>query len=1318
MKFVQLHTHTFFSLLDGIISPEEYVKKAKEFGMEALAITDHGSMSGLLRFSNACRKEGIKGIMGCEFYINNNRDNEDGKKTGTNNHIVLLAKNEAGYKNLLKINYNAMDKGFYYRGRTSEDFMFKHKKGVICLSACLAGPISTLIRNDKNKEALEKAKLYKKHYKEDFYIELHFNELEEQIKVNKILLKICEKLNIKYIVTGDCHYLNRGDEKIQDLTLMIARKNTISDLKKNKKDTDKNVFRFSVRCLWFHHPKDYLTFNTKFGYNFPKDIIMKAIQTTEEVGKKCNFMLEGGEAKFPRFINDDKMEVNAEKILDEKCWDAFQALKLNIKLRLEYRNRLIKELKVIRLKEFADYFLIIEDIIKFCKVEKIAVGAGRGSAAGSLVSYLLGITRVDPIKFDLLFERFLNKDRKDPPDIDLDFESDRKPEIEAYLKKKYGHDRVAHIVTFSTFRIKGALRDVFKVHEKEKDKQFNSIVNKMRDDQAKASSSILKQLEHGMSKDEQLYIAQNKSLFEISERLIGRIKNVAQHAGGTAITPGPMYDYIPVLKMKGEIVTGFIEGKDYRELSQLGVLKVDILGLETISVLDLIKKTVKEHENINIDYDKIDLEDEKLYHGINNYNSDGIFQFEGAPIYEFLKKVNPRCFEDIVTINAMYRPAIINAGELDKYLDRREKRIAEGYEPKDELDKILEVTYGTIAYQEQFMVILQKLGEFTLEEADKARKTFKMLYLSRDDTEAKKKDPELLKVTTQFQKGAQKTTDYSDERIEALMNKLSEFAEYAFNRCVIGSTLVCKAASNQFSPQEESIETLYDRMREDSYVGEKYRKNGYPKVLSLNYKEERIKPGKIADVFQNGVKKVYKLELEDGKSVICTETERFLKKNFKYERLSNIKVGEEIIVMGGYEKHTTSNGRGRPTELSKVRSIKYIGKEMTYDLEMEEYHNYIANGIVVHNSHSVSYAIVAMQALYAREYFPLYFYCALLNRNKNSVSTKGIRKVNKSKKYLYSARRRGIEFLQIDISRSFQGFLPEKTDDGDKVRVGLTFIPGLGINVANEIVENAPYGKVSTFCIKELKFEKSNKTAILNLIKIGAFDRLFQNRKILHDFFEEWSKYKSKYKESTTDEINDKLMIIMKGGEEERFGKNGRRIKSHSHDGHLRKKDWTDEEKEMIEKEVCNFNVFSQVESEDESIRKIHELKNNGRIVDLSGAAPEPDGDKQYYCFKIISHKQFVTKTKRPYAFLTVEDWNGIQREAVAFEPYWSKIEGLMEDRYYIANGYWQHYDGTGKIRFGFKGDDWGKKYVKINGKGVMKHNLFYFKQLLELKNI
>ena len=1090
MDFVQLHLHTYFSILDGVASPENCVKKAKSVGMKSLAITDHGTMSGVLRFNNECVEQGIKPIIGCEFYVNDNRIKEL-KNSGPNNHLVLLAKNETGYKNLLKINYDAMDKGFYYRGRAHTKTIRKYHEGIICTTACLGSTFARLILADEMELMENKLTSYKNLFGDDFYIELHFNELKDQIKVTKTLFDFSKKLDIKCIMTGDCHYLERGDDKIQDLQIMINNK---------KRMSDSNVFRFSVRNLFFHSPEDYLLFNNEFGYHLPSSEVKKAIKNTCEVADKCNFKIETGIVKLPKFFDEDGYQVNADKILVQKCSQGLikKSSDKNGNISDIYHKRARYELDVIEEKGFADYFLIIEDIIQFCKKNDIAIGAGRGSAAGSLVSYLLDIIKVDPIKHGLLFERFLNKDRKDPPDIDLDFESKRKPEIEEYLKQKYGKEKVAHIITFSTFQLKGAVRDVFRVYEKEKDAAFVTLIKKIpsaaEEDLEKVSlSKQVKKLP--LTNKEETYLTVNKKIFDMAGKLVGKIRQKGSHAGGTVITPDPIWEYMPVDKIKGEIVTGFIEGKDYRELSDLGILKIDILGLETVDILknavELVYKTLRE----DIDLNNIDLEDSKLYNALNSYSSIGIFQFENQAIDTFMKRVKPFCFDDITVVNALYRPALINANEHERYIKRRNKILRWEQENGEEytgyktlIGKLLASTYGTIVFQEQFMEILHKIGKFTLEEADKARKTFKILYLRNQDTEKKKEDPELLKVTNKFKKGVKETTNMTDNKINKLVNVLAEFAEYSFNK-----------------------------------------------------------------------------------------------------------------------------------------------------------------------SHSLSYSIVSMQTVFMREYYPYCFYSALLNSSDNSVKSSGFRKENKMKKYIYYIRSRNIDFWPIDINKSRVRFYPETIKGKKKIRMPLTFVPGIGESFANNIIEAAPFRSFSDFCIKELQF-KSNKTSILNLIYIGTFDSLNKNRKGLASFYEKWVGIKTKMKKKDKLVIKEKMLEIW--NEYKELGS------------------YTSEEKRNFEKEICRFNVF---ESDGETLRKINHLANKGKVVSLD---QEPKG-KQRYCIRFESIKPVTDKNGKKMAFYDIEDWRGKSLEAVSFSNTYNAMKNIELDRYYAVRGY---IDPGGKMIMGIKG--------------------------------
>jgi len=773
MDFVQLHCHSTYSILDGLPNPEEYVEKAKQMEMSALALTDHGNMSGVLNFHNACKREGIKPITGCEFYINNRRDETIPKgEKNPNSHIVLLAKNKMGYKNLLKINYDSFVDGFYYRARTTTKFIFENSKGIVCLTACLGGEIPTLIIKGEERKAESLFLKYKEVFGEDFYGELMFNETSDQGKVTNTIYKFCKKHRVKFVITGDCHYLEEKDVKLQDILLMINQKKTISS---------KDKFSFTTRKLYFHSPEDYFTFNEKYKYALSKKAISEGIANTLEVADKCNLDSITISDKFPSFTDNYGVAVNANAILKNNAWTGLNhILKEHSTI---YEKRLKRELDVIERRGYSDYFLIIEDIIVFCKENDIAIGAGRGSAAGSLVSYALGITKVDPIKHNLIFERFLNEVRKTIPDIDLDFESGKRDLIEAYVKQKYGLDKVAHIVAFNNFRVKGAIRDVAKVLEKDKDTDFNTLIKKFEGERLYRfviDYPLMRQLEEiEWTAREKKYIKENKKLFDYANKLVGRIKYVGQHAAGVALTAGKLYEHIPVYKVKGDIVTGFIENPAVKELSQCGVLKIDILGLDQVTILKQAVIMTEKYTEDTINLDKIDLEDPKLFKSLNEEPSNGIFQLEGYGITSFLKKVKPTCFEDLVAINALYRPAVLDVKEHERYL-RRRKKVADWerqhdkkYKYDTELGKILASTCGIIVYQEQFMMILNKLGDFTLEEADRARKVFEL----RKEHERKELNDMIKKFkSAAFRKG------YGEKYIDKLVKRLITFASYSFNK--------------------------------------------------------------------------------------------------------------------------------------------------------------------------------------------------------------------------------------------------------------------------------------------------------------------------------------------------------------------------------------------------------------------------------------------------------------------------------------------------------------------------------------------------------
>ncbi|MCP4652238.1 MAG: DNA polymerase III subunit alpha [Candidatus Omnitrophica bacterium] len=696
--FVHLHVHTQYSLLDGACLLPRLVDKAAKLKMPALAITDHGNIFGAIKFYSLCVKKGIKPIIGCECYMASAsrfnkefRSNED-----TNYHIVLLAKDEEGYHNLIKLVSLGHTEGFYYKPRIDKEILTKYSKGLIGLSACLKGEVSSLILSGSIDRAQKAADQYLNIFgKGNFYLEIMENALDEQKIVNKQLLKISKDLDIPLVATNDIHYLDQEDAFAHQALLSIQTQTTLSDPKR---------FKFTGDSFYFRTPKEMKTIFNE---------IPVAIKNTLEVMQKCNLILDFTKTHLPHFPIPDNS--NENDYLKKLC---LEGLKKRYAMTTEViTKRLDYELGVIAKTGFASYFLIIWDLIKFSKESNIAVGPGRGSAAGSIVSYLLGITDIDPLRYDLLFERFLNPARISMPDIDMDFCYEKRSQVLDYVGQRYGRENVAQIITFGTMLARAVIRDVGRVMD------FNySEVDKIakmipaipgRTVTLKEALSLSPELTEIYKTDNRI-----KQLIDVAARLEGLSRHASTHAAGVVISDKPLMDRIPLIRgAESELVTGF----DMDSLEKSGMLKMDFLGLKTLTVIEEAIKIIKRTKNIDLDIANIPLDDQVSFDLLRDAGTVGVFQLESRGMREILRKIIPTRFEDLIAVLALYRPGPLGSGMVDDFIMRKHgKKKVEYLHPS--LEDVLKGTYGIILYQEQTMQIVSHLAGFDMSRADLLRK--------------------------------------------------------------------------------------------------------------------------------------------------------------------------------------------------------------------------------------------------------------------------------------------------------------------------------------------------------------------------------------------------------------------------------------------------------------------------------------------------------------------------------------------------------------------------------------------------------------------
>jgi DNA polymerase-3 subunit alpha len=750
--FIHLHVHTEYSLLDGAARIDKAVRKAQEMGMPALAITDHGVMYGVVDFYKACKKAGIKPIIGCEVYVApfDRRDKTVGRDD-FNRHLVLLARNEEGYRNLVHLVSLAFTEGFYYKPRVDKEILRSFSGGLIALSACLAGEVADYLLNDQLELSCRAAREYEDIFGQgNFYLEMQDHGLNEQAKVNSALWQVHKITGIPVVATNDVHYVNKEDAFVQDVLLSIQTGKTLSD-------TSRMSFASQEFYLKSRQEMQHL-----FG-NHPE-----ILENTIRIAERCELEFNFGESHLPVF--QVPAGITLDDYLYQQCLEAFpeyypEATALE-RERLEYEFRLIAK------TGFAGYFLIVADFCRYARENGIAVGPGRGSAAASMVAYLLGITSVEPLRHDLLFERFLNPERITMPDIDIDFDPEGRERVIQYVTNKYGQDRVCQIITFGTMGAKSSVRDVGRVLGiplMKVDKVAKTIPNDLGMTLAKALA-MSAELAKMVAEDQEI-----KQLFSIAQALEGMPRHVSTHAAGVVIAKEPLTEYLPVQKTTdGLIITQF----PMKTIEEIGLLKMDFLGLRNLTILQEAVQRIAEDKGVIIDLQKLALDDADTYAMLAAGSSTGVFQLESNGMRAILKELKPTCFEDIIAVNALYRPGPMD--QIPEFVRRKHGGKISYIHPK--LEPILKATYGIIVYQEQVMQIARDLAGYSLGRADLLRRAM-----------GKKKKEVMEKERQYFIEGSRdEEGDWlipgalrmglSRSEAEEIFDLMAKFAEYGFNK--------------------------------------------------------------------------------------------------------------------------------------------------------------------------------------------------------------------------------------------------------------------------------------------------------------------------------------------------------------------------------------------------------------------------------------------------------------------------------------------------------------------------------------------------------
>jgi DNA polymerase-3 subunit alpha len=754
-SFVHLHLHTEFSLLDGACRIDELLDQAARLKMPALAVTEHGNMFSSVLFHDHAKQRGVKPILGCEVYVApGSRLTKSGTIGETANHLVLLAETNEGYHNLIKLVSAGYTEGFYYKPRIDKELLAQHARGLIGLSSCLKGEVASEIRTGRERKALEAAAQFRDILGEgNFFLEMQYQGIDEQLVVNKALMPIARELNMPVVATNDVHYLMHGDHHPHDILLCIGTGKTVNDRER----------------LRYHGDQFYLKTADEMFSVFGE--VPDALANTLRIAERCQVDIASDRNYLPNFAVPAPYTLNDyfEHVVREGFTQRLPRLKaLHAARQLrhpleDYETRLSYEVEMIKRMEYPGYFLIVWDFIRYAREKQIPVGPGRGSAAGSLVAYCLRITDVDPLDYDLIFERFLNPERVSLPDIDIDFCERRRSEVIEYVTQKYGRENVAQIITFGTMKARAVVRDVGRsldIPFADVDRVAKLIPPTLDMTLDKALEEV-PQLKQASEQDERV-----KELISVARRLEGMTRHASVHAAGVVIAPRPITEFAPLYKGKNDEITTQWAMK---EIERIGLLKMDFLGLSTLTLLNDAVEEIRRTTGEALDLDAIPLDDPKTYGIFSDGATYGIFQFESSGMRDILRKAKPQRLDDLIALNALYRPGPLRSGMVDDFIARRHGRVKVTYEVK-ELEPILADTYGVIAYQEQVMRVASVLAGFTLGEADLLRKAM-----------GKKKADVMQAQRTKFVEGAV-ARGIPDKKATKIFDLMEHFAGYGFNK--------------------------------------------------------------------------------------------------------------------------------------------------------------------------------------------------------------------------------------------------------------------------------------------------------------------------------------------------------------------------------------------------------------------------------------------------------------------------------------------------------------------------------------------------------
>ncbi len=1032
-EFVHLHLHTEYSLLDGASRIPDLADAVARMGMPAVAVTDHGAMYGALAFYGAARAAGVKPIVGTELYTApRSRFDRTAKVDDEPYHFVVLARDREGYKNLVHLSSMGFLEGFYYKPRVDRDLLAAHSKGLVALSACLGAEVPQLLLQDRLKEAEAAAAFYRDVFgPEGFWIELQDHGIPEQRRINPELLRIAKRLGLGVVATNDAHYLRRDDAHAHDVLLCIQ---TAANLDSPKR-------------LRFPTQEFYVKSQAEMAALFAD--APEALRGTLAVAEQCNLEFDFGNLHLPAYAlpPGETAESYLRRLCDERLPLRYPDAGPEVRRRLDY------ELGVISRCGYSGYFLIVWDLIDYARRNGIPVGPGRGSAAGSMVTYVLGISSVDPLRFGLVSERFLNEERVDMPDIDIDFCYERRDEVIRYVVEKYGADSVAQIITFGTLGAKAAVRDVGRAMGMtygEVDKIAKLIPNQLH-----------MTLERALEVEPALQTAceenpRVRELIDVARRLEGLPRHPSVHAAGVVIGEEPLVNVVPLARTSdGNVCTQF----DMDMIKEIGLLKIDLLGLRTLTVLDQTVRTIEATTGVRLDLDNLPLDDPATYRMLSDAQTTGVFQLESSGMRDLASQLKPGNIEDIIAIIALYRP-----GPMENIpLFLKAKHSGAPTYPHPKLEPLLRDTYGIMIYQEQIMRVAAEMAGFTLGEADMLRRAM-----------GKKKKEIMDEYRAQFIAGCERN-GHPGKLAEELYDQIEKFAGYGFNKCLTGDTLV----------EDWDTGAPYT-------LAELLKKGLRPAVPSMDA-AGRIVRGRVTDVVWNGIKPIYRVTTSSGRRVTATANHPFWTDG-GWVTAGELRAGRRVRVSDPVLVHIGRSSLGaagvaagarRRTGWESVVRVEFAGIDDTYDLTVEPHHAYVANGFVVHNSHSAAYGLLSYQTAYLKANHPVPYMAALMTSVMGDAA--------KVAEYIAECRRLGVQVLPPDVNESVGRFAVV----GGKIRYGLAAVKNVGGGAIESVVagreREGSYRSLYDFC-RRVDLRLCNRRALESLCKGGAFDGLGGHR--------------------------------------------------------------------------------------------------------------------------------------------------------------------------------------------------------------------------------